>query len=636
MLPGDQDPHELRREVDAALQQSEFARAREQLERLWRHNPGPASAAFVNSRLTKIPATGNGAAATVALLRSFTVEPIVPLLRAAAGLNGLELTVHVGDFNTYAQEILDPTSALYTRWSPDIVILAVQTRDIAPELWSSFADLGEVEVEAVVERTIAEFENMVRSFRISSTAALLIHGLELPHRPALGEADRFDENGQSASIERINRRLREIAASTPGTHVLDLDALVAAAGRRHWYDADKWASMRMPIHAAFLRDIAAAWLRKIQPLTGRTVKALVVDLDNTLWGGVLGEDLVEGVVLAPEGVGSGFWHLQRAIRNLTARGILLAICSKNNETDVREMFDQHLSMVLRWEDFAAVRINWDDKPANIRSIADELNIGLDAIAFVDDSPAECELVRRELPDVVVIHLEASPEGDDNPIVDNPFFERVRLTTDDRRRAQQYAEQRQRHELEHRATSLDGYLHGLETVVSVRQVADADIARVAQLTQKTNQFNVTTKRYSEAEIAAMVEDDDHLVLLATVSDRFGDHGTVGVVIVRTSIDRWDLEAMLLSCRVIGRGVETAVIAAVSSDALNAGVSTLRGTFNPTKKNAPAAEFFEQHGFIRLAPDDAENSGSQQWSRDLATSIESPTWITTIEHLETTRD
>lgn len=632
----------LRTSVDDAIRNGDHAAARERLALLWRRHCGPSVAAFVNSRLTKLPTTGARRTAVVAILRSFTVEPIIPLVRAAAGLNGLDLTIHLGDFNTYTQELLDPASQVYTEWAPDVVILAVQTRDIVPELWSSFADWDAAEIDRAVERTLGEYEAMIDAFRRSSSASLVIHGLELPPHPALGAADRANPNGQHGSIERINAGLRETAALTPGVHVLDTDGMISRAGRQQWYDADKWASMRMPIHARHLGDIAAEWVRHIQPLVGQVVKALVVDLDNTLWGGVLGEDLIAGVALSAEGPGSGFWHLQRAIRDLTARGILLGICSKNNESDVREMFDQHDEMVLHWSDFAAVRINWDDKLTNLRSIASELNIGLDAIAFLDDNPAECALIQREAPEVVVIHLDRPPDSEDHVITGNPFFERLSLTTEDRARVEQYAQRNERRAAEGQSASLEGYLRSLATTVEVRAVASGDLVRVAQLTQKTNQFNLTTQRYTEAEIAQFVSDDQYRVLLARSADRFGDHGTVGVVIVRVADDVWEIDTMLLSCRVIGRGVETAILASVADDAHRYGATALLGRFIATNKNAPAADFFSNHGFVPAsaglgaAPTGDHPVADTSWIRSLSTPLESPDWITTIDYRETAHD
>jgi FkbH-like protein len=619
---GDQELRDLRRLTDEAIADRQVIDARALIEQLWRAHPGPATAAFVNSRLAKLPPAPGRRSATLAILRSFTVEPIVPIVRAAAALNGLDLTVHVGDFNSYTQEVLDPRSAVYESWHPDVVVIAVQTRDIAPELWTTFADLSPDDVAAVVERVVSEYATMFGAFRRSSSCSLVIHGLELPARPALGVADHARPSGQTAAIDEINEQLRRLAGETTGVYVLDYDGLVARAGRRAWYDHDKWLSMRMPIRAEHLYDVAMEWLRHIQPLAGRIAKALIVDLDNTLWGGVLGEDLIEGVLLSPEHDGAGYWALQRAIRDLMARGILLGICSKNNEDDVREMFENHPAMVLRWSDFAAIRTNWDSKADNLRSIANELNIGLDALAFLDDNPAECALIRQELPDVIVLELDRVPDGIDNPVSGNPFFERLSLTNEDLARGDLYVAQRERTRAAEEAGSLDDYLHSLKMTVTVRDMAPEEIPRVAQLTQKTNQFNLTTRRYTEPEIEAFAARCSARVYVASASDRFGDHGLIGVIIAETGQASWEIDTMLLSCRVIGRGVETAMLSRVVSDSAASGAAAVDGAYIPTAKNAPARHFFETHGF---SPTEVGDHGSR-WRYDVyAGSIEVPAWI-----------
>jgi FkbH-like protein len=611
----------LRAGIDAAIAADDVATARELIERLWRQRCGPAVAGFVNGRLAKLPPAIQGRSATVAILRSFTVEPIVPILRAAAAVNGIDIAVHVGDFNTYAQEILDPQSSLYGTWAPDVVILAVQTRDIAPDLWGGFSGLDADAVVTAVARVVDHYANLIRAFRSRSRAHLLIHGLECPPFAALGLADRASVNGQIAAIERINAELTALAASTPGVHVVDYDGLVARIGRTNFADERKWLSMKMPIRAEHMAALADEWLRYLQPICGRVAKALVVDLDNTLWGGVVGEDGAAGIQLGEQHPGAGFVALQHAIRDLAGRGVLLGICSKNNESDALEVLERHPAMVLRPGDFSAMRINWENKADNLRAIAADWNIGLDSIAFIDDNPAECALVRRQLPEVIVIELDAVPEVDRNPVIGNPFFERLSLTDEDRGRTAVYAQQRERSMASAASGSLEDYLMSLGTVVTIAPLRAEDTPRVAQLTQKTNQFNLTTRRYGEQDIEAFVADGDR-VYSARASDRFGDHGLIGVVIARPLDHTWRIDTLLLSCRVIGRGVETAMVARVVADARAHGASKVVGEFVPTAKNAPARGFYESAGFDRVAGDDQRS----EWSLDLTrATLDVPAWL-----------
>ncbi len=617
----------LRSDIDAALAAGDEPLARGLLDRLWRLQPGPATAGFVLARCARLAPVGARRAARVAVLRSCTVEPIVPIVRAAGALRGLDLTVQVGGFNTYVQEVLDPSSPLHAEWAADVVIVVALARDVAPELWNDFHSLDEPGVQLVVDRVVDELGGLVTAFRRSSNAPLVLHGLDVPATRAGGVAASGSLHAQAEAIAQVNRRLAAICADTTGAHFLDYDAVVAGSGRAAWYDEAKWASMRMPFRSDSLVPLAEEWLRFLHPLTGRVAKALICDLDNTMWGGVVGEDGIDGIVLGHDAAGSGFQRLQRALLDVQSRGVLLGICSKNNESDVDEVFDRHPEMVLRREHIAASRVNWDNKADNLRAIAAELNIGIDSLAFIDDNPAECALIRRELPEVMVIELDVPPGPDGNPVEGNPWFERLTLTAEDRDRTKLYAQQREREASATQAGSLDDYLRSLQTTVSVSPMNDDDLARAAQLTQKTNQLNVTTRRYTEADVQAIADDPSSRVLVARAADRFGDHGTIGLIITRSDGERWVVDTFLLSCRVIGRGVETAMLAVVVDEAARAGATVIEGRFIPTAKNAPAREIFAGNGFQLVAGDPAwDDADGTRWEHvATAGSIVAPDWI-----------
>lgn len=621
----DDDVTELKAAVDAAVASGEGARTMALLERLWRLRPGPANASFVLTRAARVEPPRPRATVRVAVARSFTIEPVVPLARAAAIVHGVDMVVEVGGFNTFAQDLLDPTSFLHTERF-DIVVLAVQTRDIAPELWEFDGTAAPGDLADVEHRVLGELTALIESFRAINGVHLVVHSLESPPRPTLGLADARSTVGQIAAVEHINRGLRSVAAAHPGVHVLDVDRLIADVGRSRWHDEDKWHAMRMPLRPDGMARLADEWVRFVFPMIGHVAKALVVDLDNTLWGGVVGEDGIDGIRLGRSGEGAGYRALQQSILDLHARGILLGICSKNNHADAIEVIEQHPEMRLRPHHFSAMRVDWNDKADNIRQLAAEWNIGLDAIAFIDDNPAECELVRQALPEVFVIELDRPPRADAHPLLGHPAFERLTLSQEDLRRAEMYAQQRERRQLEAGTGSLDDYLRSLRTTVSVERVGAPDVPRVAQLTQKTNQFNLTTRRYSEQEITGLIADPTCAVYAARASDRFGDHGLIGVVVARSDGDAWDIDTLLLSCRVIGRGVESAMLAVVAGDAVDADARTMTASFVPTAKNAPAAEFLPRHGF------EAFEGDQLRWRRSLLADRPSvPGWI----ELTTTR-
>lgn len=601
---------DLRTAVDAAIEGREWARALALVERHLRANPGIAGANFVLDRMRRIEDPRARTPMRLAILRSFTVEPLVPLLRAAAAVRGLDLEVWVGGFNAYAQDLLDPAGGL-AAFAPDVVLLAVQTRDLVPELWDRFAELPPDGAAAAVDDAAGRIEGWLRAFRERSAAHVVVQGFELPDLPAAGLLDAQAPGGQVEAVGELNRRLARLAHELPGVHVLDYDGLVARHGRRHWHDERRWLTARLPLAADSLAPLAGAYLRVLLPLSGRVAKALVVDLDNTLWGGVVGEDGVEGIRIGAEYPGAAHLALQRAIRALRARGILLAVASKNNEADALAALDGHPAMLLRGADFAALRISWNDKAQSLREIAAELNIGVDALAFLDDNPAERERIRQELPEVTVIELPADPMGYAAALLESPVFERLSLTDEDRQRGRMYAEQRQRTDLQRAAGSLEDFLRSLDMTMDMRPARPASLLRVAQLTQKTNQLNMTTRRYTEQEVQALAEDPCAVVYEVGVRDRFGDNGLVGVAIARRGAEEWEIDTLLLSCRVIGRTVETAMLARIADDARAAGAARVRGWFLPTRKNAPAAGIYAGNGFTCIE----EGDGGTRWELDL---------------------
>ncbi len=552
----------------------------------WELEPGSPLAGFVASRYDRIAGDLGLLRQRWAILRSFTVEPVLPVLKAGAYAAGIALEIHLGEFNAYAQEILDSESALFG-FQPDAVVLAVQTRDVAPELWRGEAAGG--------DDVLNRFGDWIGAFRKHSKAALIVHSLEAPAITAAGVLDAQRVDNAAEAVQRINRGLRAIAGEYRGVYILDYDALVARHGRERWGDARKWLTVRLPVASANLPYLAAEWLRFLHPLAGKVAKCVAVDLDNTLWGGVIGEDGMTGIRLGAEYPGAAFQELQRALLDLSRRGVLLAICSKNNPADAMEVLSSHPGMILQPRDFAAMRINWNEKARNLEEISRELNIGLDTVAFLDDNPVERQQVRELAPEAIVIRLPEDPMDYARAVRDCPWFERLTLSEEDRQRSEFYAAQQERVELERSVTSKEDFYRGLEQVAEIAAVTPQTLARVSQLTQKTNQFNLTTRRYSEQQIAEMAASTDWRVWSLRVKDRYADNGLVGVAIAKADGAVCEIDCFLMSCRVIGRTVETALLAHVADDARQRGATVLQGWFLPTKKNVPAEEFYRRHGF-----------------------------------------
>jgi len=612
---------DLRKEVDNLIAAGAAEAAVLRLGEIWRKESGPASAAFVVSRYEKLRSRLPLVPYRLAVLRSFTLEPVIPLLRAAAFLTGIDLTVHVGDFNAYPQEIMSEASSLY-RFKPDAVVLAVRAADISSDLWLEYADLAPESALAAVQRVAESVRAWVRLFRERSAATLIIHNLEQPEVPSLGVLDAQNSCGQKARFEGINQQLRDLAGEYRGVFLLDYDSLVARHGRVRWRDQRKWLTARMPIAADHLIHLAREWLRFLAPLTGKIAKVLVVDLDNTLWGGVIGEDGMTGIKVGAEYPGAEYQALQRAMLDLSRKGILLSVCSKNNLDDAMEALGRHPGMLLRPQHFAAMRINWNEKQQSLREIAAELNLSIDSLAFLDDNPVERENVRVALPEVTVIELPDDPLDFAGALRDCPVFERLTLSTEDRQRNALYAAQRERSQVGWSFSTKEDFLRSLEQQAEIAPVTPLTLSRISQLTQKTNQFNLTTRRYTEQEISDLANRPDTNVLSIRLRDRYCDHGLVGVAITRDQATDCEIDTFLLSCRVIGRTVETALLSQLAQAAVRRGQQRLLGWFVPTKKNAPAKEFYAQHGFELQS----QNTDGSLWALDLAQRpIACPAWI-----------
>jgi FkbH-like protein len=612
----------LRQEIEELVEAGQPARAAGRLAVLWYREPGPALASFVVSAFEKLRGGLDLRPYRCAILRSFTVEPILLVLRASAFVSGIDLTVHVGQFNGYAHELLDESSALYAT-CPDAVILAVQTRDIAPELGSERPEAK------VAERVTENFDRWIEAFRARTHANLIIHSLEAPVVPSEGIYNGQLVDNQADAIHQVNRNLRRLACQRRGVYVLDYDGLVARHGREHWRDERKWLTVRLPVAAANLAAMAREWMRYLAPLAGRVAKAVAVDLDNTLWGGVIGEDGIGGIQLGPEYPGAAYQALQRALLDLTRRGILLAVCSRNDPQDAMEVLARHPGMLLRPEHFAAMRINWNEKSGNLREIAAQLNIGLDSIAFLDDNPVERQQVRDEAPEVMVLELPDDPMAYARAVRDFPAFERLALAEEDRQRNGYYAAERKRAALKLGAATHEDFFRSLEQEAEVAPVDRFTLARVAQLTQKTNQFNLTMRRYTEHQVDELARRPGWQVLALRLRDRYADNGLVGVAITHDEAGVCRIDTFLLSCRVIGRTVETALLAYLAEAARERGARSLHGRFVPSKKNAPAKDFYRAHGFTLLSKPGPEGASEELWEAELAgpgaPRLDCPEWV-----------
>jgi FkbH-like protein len=556
----------------------------------------------------------------VALTGSGTLASLGAHIRVGCAQAGLHPFVYVGGFNQWAQDLLSASSALYA-FAPDIILLPLQAAELFPATMAHpDADAATLATER--QEGISRIGTLVEAVgQHAPGATLVLSTFATPDRSPFGILDLKAETGQRARIASLNADLSTLVRDRRQVVLLDQDRVEARFGKGRVRDARLWYLGSVPYSDAFLPVLAAEYLRVIRPLKGLVRKCIVLDLDNTLWGGVIGEDGIDGIKIGGnDAPGNAFRDFQFALSALRRRGVLLAVCSKNNPDDVWPAFETHPEMVLRRDDFAAVRVNWTDKVANIVDIARELNLGLESFVFLDDNPAERAVVAANLPAVLTVDLPADPAYYTEALLNLDVFESLGITDEDRARAEMYRQAQTRRAFEESAAASDltSHLETLGITVKIERATSFSIPRIAQLINKTNQFNMTTRRHTEAQVRAMAESGDVDVYSVSVADRFGDFGLTGVAIIEKSASVWTIDSFLLSCRVLGRGVEDALLAHIIAGAGNSSASALRAPFLSTAKNAPARGFYARHGF-QLAAGEEEAAGVQVFELPLPATV-----------------
>ena len=527
----------------------------------------------------------------IALLRNITIDPIVTYLRWFCLENRIRPEVYVGDFDNVPQDVLNASSPLYD-FAPDIVILVLHRDALLGRLAHEFVTMSTQEVQSEIEGVLTHLRATTQAIRRHTDATILINNFENVVYPSLGVLDYQSPHRQINTIRRLNDQLVDLCSSQSSTYLVDVDLLQSVLGYAAFHDNRYWHLARAPYSLAGARLIALEYSRFIVALRGRTRKCLVLDCDNTLWGGILGEDGPDGIQ-----VGSAFVAFQRSILQLHQKGIMLALCSKNDERDVLDVLDRHQEMVLRRRHFVSLKINWNDKATNLREIALDVNIGLDSFVFADDSPFEINLVRQLLPEVEVLELSGDPADFSDLLGSRGLFDALTFSEEDRMRNERYLADQERataatsiaHE------SIEDYYRFLEMEVTICDADTASVPRVAQLTQKTNQFNLTTHRYSDAQIRDLLANGESQVRIARVEDRFGDSGIAGLTVLKYHGEDCVIDTFLLSCRVIGRGIEDCLLKDCELLARARGACRIIGHYIPTAKNPQVASFYTTRGF-----------------------------------------
>jgi FkbH-like protein len=543
----------------------------------------------------------------LAVLGSVTTKQLVALIELHLFAAGVDADVYEADYGVFRQEILDPQSALY-QFQPQIVFLATTWRDLArrPKLNDSREELARL-----VEAEQAEWRSLWETLQARIGCQVIQNNFVLPPVRSFGNHELRHPGSVNRYLSATNQHLLDTAP--PFVTIHDVDNLASLCGRWSWSDPRFVHQAKMPCAPEYLVDYAHSVASLVGAQLGLAKKCLVLDLDNTLWGGVIGDDGLEGIRLGqgdPEG--EAFLAFQEYVKGLERRGVILAVCSKNEEATAREVFEKHSEMVVRSNDISCFVANWDDKATNLRTIARTLNIGLDSLVFVDDNPAERAIVRRLVPDVAVPELPEDVTAYPQVIEQHRYFQLISVGTEDFQRTEYYQSDSLRKSAEASGGDMEAYLCSLEMVARVGPIEAATLERSAQLIQRSNQFNLTTRRRSASEVLALLNDSSWITRVVSLADRFGDNGLISVLLARVSAGVMEIDTWLMSCRVLKRGVEEFLMNHVSRLALAEGIGMIRGEFIPTPKNALVRDHYAGLGFTRVRTDP---DGRTRWERQL---------------------
>jgi FkbH-like protein len=518
---------------------------------------------------------------TIALLSNVTVTSLAMRLNKDA-----REEVYCPDgYNTWLRELTDPESALYSN-NPELVFIILHGASLFGEDGASSPEEAKATLAPMADAIGQSAANREKTVFVASTLDIPIKKI----RPLVSRA--FEPYASAFWREEMEHR---------GIPLLDLGEMASIMGRKHFYNNRVWYMGSLPFSKSGEEAVADEMVRIRRAIIGARRKCLALDLDGTLWGGAIGELGIEGVHLDLTGSGSRFRDFQRRVLDLKESGVLLAIISKNNPEDAMAGIREHPAMLLREGDFAAIRTNWAPKPENLLSISKELNIGVDSFVFIDDNPVEREAMHIALPEVAVPNFPSDSAQLEDFMIQTArdYFLQFKSTDEDRVKTEQYRAEADRRGHMSSFGNMDEYLASLDMTLSVERISRSNIVRASQLTQKTNQFNLTSIRYSEAQMREIAGDPSVKCYAGELRDRFGEYGNIALCVARLSGDlkkTASIEIFLMSCRVMGRGVESAFLSAIEQDLRNTGVSEIEALYQPTAKNEVVRDFWDKMGYL----------------------------------------
>jgi FkbH-like protein len=532
----------------------------------------------------------------IAILSSFTINGLEEALRVKCAESNIACSTYLCGYGQYNQDILNPASQLY-EFSPDITFLIIDTRTVLSSLFYTPYSVSAADRRKNVDKRVAEFVSLVKSFTNRTNSKLIITNFCVPTYSPYGICETKTEYGLREMVRDLNAKLSDAFLSERSVFLFDFDSFVSKYGELNVLDYRQFLVGDIKVSLSYIPYLAGELMGYIKANLGLNRKCIVLDLDNTLWGGILGEDGFDRIDLSLKPPGLAFFEFQRLLLALYQRGIILAINSRNNEDETLQTIREHPYMVLREDNFASMRINWNDKISNMKEIAEELNIGLDSIVYFDDDPINRELMSKALPQVMTVNLPEDPSLYASTLMNINDFNTLSVTDEDKMRGEMYKQEQKRIELKKSASNLEEFLVQLGIKVIIKRASDFTIPRIAQLILKTNQFNLTTFRYQEEDVRNFAQSKDIWVGCTQTMDKFGDNGITGVFIVKKNAEHkeWTIDTFLLSCRVMGRGIEDAVMGYILNQAKQERVTRVRAQYIPTKKNKPCEQLLPNSGF-----------------------------------------
>lgn len=537
----------------------------------------------------------------IAVLGGSTTHDIIRILDLFLLDQGIEPSFYESEYAQYWQDAMFDNQEL-VEFSPDLIYVHTSNRNITS--YPCMQDSKEA-VDELLESQYKHFELMWEKLQSTYHCPIIQNNFEFPFYRLMGNQDAADYHGRINFLTRLNQKFYEYGQTHENFYINDIQYLSACYGLDAWADPFFWHMYKYALCLPAIPTLAFNVSNIIKSIYGKNKKALVLDLDNTLWGGIVGDDGVENLEIGQEtSMGQVFTEFQQYIKEHKDIGIMLNVNSKNEEENAIAGLN-HPDGVLKPEDFILIKANWNPKSKNIVDIAQELNILPESLVFVDDNPAEREIVRAQVSGVAIPEIE-KPEHYIQILDKSGFFEVTKLSEDDKKRNEMYKANQERRQQEASFGNYEEYLHSLDMVGTIRPFEPMYMARIAQLTNKSNQFNLTTKRFTQSEIEQTAADEKHITLYGKLEDKFGDNGVVTVVIGRVEEELLHMELWLMSCRVLKRDMEFAMMDEVIEKCCERGIKAIRGYYYPTAKNAMVKNFYELQGFTKISEDEAGNA------------------------------